>query len=254
MAYQRFCIPPKSFYKTWISHIDAWPLFAANGLGIVLCGYAMYRKCFQNPNLIVSTAESFLDPVTCGSMGEKQIQQIDRWKIWFHNIMGNMDSVSGPFKDRHVNSLGEQLKGRKRSFDRTEARSAVNKDIERPIVPWSPFQEMISIKEVLDSESVNFNEFIVEEAKEAASPVSIDEKKAVMLLAKRADLLGDQFKVLAAETGLFDGNFKGANEYIAKLKSIKDESDITPEVFEAILAPKNSPFFNPESLVSDVRK
>jgi len=252
MSYNRFLIPPKSFYKIWISHIDAWPLFAANAAGVILCGYAMYRKCFCNPNVTIKSG-TVLDPFTTGSMGERQIKQIDEWRIWFESLMGGMAGVSSPVQDILINSLGEQLSSRARSWDRVDEDGVVHKDAYRAIVPWSNFQEMISIKETLDKEGLTCNEFIFDEKKEA-SPVSVDKKKVVMLLAKRVDLLDDQFKVLAVETGLFDGDFKGADEYFAKLRSIKDESDITPEVLEAIFAPKNFPVFNEESLVSDVLK
>jgi len=228
-SYTRYIINPRSFYKVWLSHVDAYPLFVANAAGVGLVTYFLYRKLVKHPDVKLTTCSSFLDPITDGSFDEGSIKKIDDWRVWLDSFLRAKTNMADLFPFYQL--WGESLGKYENAWDRTDVVDIPSRatKVEHPRIASSFYQEMIALKKVTEAEDIAVDEYFFV-ADETASKLPLVTKESIVSLAGNVGIMEAQLKILAEETGHFKPSAKSITDYCSKLRSIKKESDVSDEM------------------------
>jgi len=257
--YTRYLIPPRSFYKSWLSHYDAFPLFAANALGGFVVLYFGFRKMFKHPD-VAQPSNPVLDPLTESSFTEKNITQLDDWWKWFRNVSNATANLSmsplNLFVLPQSSWMSNVLKVRPESdWDRVREFETPKEVLKRrSTIPPSPLQTMTAMKEVSPADRTLFDQELEEaESKKLKremeivqklnedpyfTNVRIDNKTNTTFqnlvfqeLSQNTDVLKKQYELVALEMGIKEDS-KFVDEYTRKLKSFGQGGGETLEEFK----------------------
>jgi len=245
MSYSRYLVPPRSFYKTWLSHVDAYPLFAANAFGVVLVGYFGYRKMFKHNDCDLHTNTVFT-PQVDGSMTQQKIDHIDGWWRWMRQFQGKTATINELLLCTSIWISTTRSNVAECVWDRTTITYEPSSELYqmRPTIHPSHLQQMIAMQEVGEDEVQDVLDSFPVRARSSRSyadqvsdAVGTEKGASVIQnLADHAEVLGIQYKILANQ-GVIKGDSAYAKNYINKLKSYSKDEVPSAAMWKDILEP-----------------
>jgi len=248
MAYSRYIVAPRSFYKTWLSHIDAYPLFVANAAGCALVMYFGYRKMYKHPDNRWQTG-NVLSPEADGSFDETAIEKASDWLRWMRQFEHKTASFNELlFATTNWTSTTDKQKA-ELAWNRSEISYTPSNDAEEykniltTFIEPSYLQKMVAMEEVDADEIQQPGEVELENPMlETVKNLTEEQEVHILnLLGKHADVLDLEYQVAVSHSELPDKSDMVRN-FCKKLKSYSNDSVYTPgSLMELVKDSKVSP-------------
>lgn len=247
MSYSRYIIGPRSFWKTWMSHIDAYPLMAANAAGCVLVAFFGYRKMFKHPDNRWQTGE-ILTPEADGSWDDEYVMsRVSDWVRWmrqFEHKMGianeNIRATSSWTSTTNKGQAELIWDRANMSYAPSNSREYYEEILRIPIQS-SFLQKMTNMEEVETDDILAVAKNYEKEIKTGLEKqlLSQDDKVALLnLLGKHADVLELEYKIATANSEL--GESSNVKSFINQLRSFSNDTTYTEGAWESVITTQHT--------------
>jgi len=236
-SYTRYLIPPRNWWKTWMTHVDAYPLFLPMLLGTCLVIYFGGRKLYKHPDCRTQPTKCRSEVEIDHTFDALGVEQSRDHTIWLRRFQNRLGSLLDPLGAATYFSAPMKPSVAIASWDRTSSMHQgpfTGDEIgTMTSIGPSPLQQMVNMKEVSDEELVVFAHEQESEFKAMVADLPKPSFPAQTLahFVNNAEVLELEYQLLAKLSGSpkvsLDTDSARVSNYINKLKSLQGSTNLT---------------------------